>query len=70
MSNQLAVIPSKWVKANVMFAMTGYTQDALEMKRKRGVWEEGVVWKKAPDGNILYNWRAYEEWVEKGFKAA
>ena len=70
MNNVIAVNPAKWVKPSIMFAMTGYTQDALDSKRKNGVWEEGVIWKKAPDGNILYSWRAYEAWVERGSRAA
>ncbi|MDO8907323.1 MAG: excisionase [Pseudohongiella sp.] len=44
--------------------MTGYSTDAQDAKRKRGIWEEGVIWIKAPDGRILYNWKAYDAWVE------
>lgn len=45
--------------------MTGYSLDAQNSKRKEGVWEEGVHWRKAPDGRIMYNWRAIDRWVEQ-----
>ena len=37
MNNVIAVNPAKWVKPSIMFAMTGYTQDPLDSKRKNGV---------------------------------
>lgn len=67
---QHRIIPSKWVKAHVFEAATGYSKDALDAKRKTGVWEEGAIWKKAPDGNILYSIPAYEKWVEGNDQAA
>lgn len=30
--------------------MSGYTVDAVDKKRSNGLWLEGVVWVKAPDG--------------------
>lgn len=61
----VTVTPADWVQGWLFEAMTGYTLDAQDSKRKRGIWEEGVIWKKAPDGRILYNWRAYTAWVEQ-----
>jgi hypothetical protein len=33
--------------------LTGYSVRAIEGKRAEGVWLEGQVWKKAPDGHIM-----------------
>lgn len=43
---------------------SGYTEEAIRSKIKRGEWLEGVHWKKAPDGRVLMNPEAYEQWVE------
>lgn len=43
---------------------SGYTPDAINTKIKRGVWPEGLVWVKAPDGRNLINTEGYELWVE------
>lgn len=45
-------------------AESGYTEDAIRAKIKSGVWLEGVVWKKAPDGRVLVSTRGYELWVD------
>lgn len=43
---------------------SGYTEDAIRTKIRDGIWGEGHVWKKAPDGRVLINVEGYEEWVE------
>ena len=43
--------------------LSGYTQDAVRSKIKRGDWLEGGVWAKAPDGRILINLPMFEAWV-------
>ena len=65
-----AIAPAQWVRGHLFEAITGYSIDAQNAKRKNGVWEEGVIWMKAPDGNILYNVNAYNAWVASGYKAA
>ena len=45
-------------------AESGYSPEAIRAKMKAGVWVEGVVWKKAPDGRILISVRGYELWVD------
>lgn len=42
---------------------SGYTQDAIRAKIKTGVWLQGVVWIKAPDGRVLIDMEGYEQWV-------
>lgn len=44
-------------------AETGYTEDAIRSKIKRGEWLEGFVWIKAPDGRILIDLEGYERWA-------
>lgn len=55
---------AKWITVEKFHAETGYTPDAIQKKRERGVWLEGVVWRKAPDGRILMNLEGYHQWVE------
>jgi hypothetical protein len=45
-------------------AESGYTQDAIRAKIKNGVWLEGQVWKRAPDGRVLIIPEGYEKWAE------
>lgn len=43
---------------------SGYSEDAIRAKIKNGVWLEGIVWKKAPDGRVLIDTEGYGKWVE------
>jgi len=43
--------------------LTGYTAAAVSGKRSSGVWLEGVVWRKAPDGHILIDLVEFDRWV-------
>lgn len=45
-------------------AETGYSREAIRAKISGGVWLEGIVWKKAPDGHVLISVRGYELWVD------
>ena len=44
--------------------LTGYTEDAIRTKIRDGVWAEGEVWRRAPDGRVLVDLQGYERWVE------
>ena len=46
--------------------LTGYTEDAIRTKIRDGVWAEGDVWRRAPDGRVLVDIAGYEQWVEGG----
>lgn len=46
--------------------LTGYTVIAIERKIDSGVWPEGQVWIRAPDGRRHINMAGYERWVETG----
>ena len=41
---------------------SGYTRKAVERKRERGEWGEGII-VKAPDGHILINIEGFNAWV-------
>ncbi|PTR07076.1 hypothetical protein C8R32_10831 [Nitrosospira sp. Nsp5] len=49
---------------------SGYTEDAIRAKIKRGAWMENRVWRKAPDGRILISVEGFESWVETGLMGA
>lgn len=53
-----------WVLIKKLVELTGYTDDAVRAKIKRGVWQQNIHWRKAPDGRILFNLMAIKEWIE------
>ncbi|WP_398491381.1 excisionase [Variovorax sp.] len=55
---------SQWVLVNRFAEITGYSQNAVRHKIKGGVWIEGRIWRKAPDGRIFVNLLEFERWVE------
>ncbi|TGB34869.1 excisionase [Burkholderia thailandensis] len=60
----IAAFASRYVTVLKFCEMTGYTEDAVKSKRRDGVWLEGQLWVKAPDGRILIDIEGYEKWVE------
>ncbi len=54
-----------WVLISKLVQLTGYTDDAIRAKIKRGIWLCGIHWVKAPDGRILFNLEALNKWIEK-----
>jgi Putative excisionase (DUF1233) len=59
-----------WVLPIIITSDIGYTAKAMEIKRQRGIWLEGSHWKKAPDGKIVYNFPAIQEWLSGETHAA
>lgn len=55
---------ARYVRISKFHEETGYTQRAVEAKIFKGVWVEGVHYRRAPDNNILMDMRGYERWVE------
>jgi hypothetical protein len=58
------VVPSRYVLLNLATLITGYSVKAMERKIERGDWQEGKVWRRAPDGRICIDVVGYERWVE------
>ena len=62
--NRVAVVPARYVLLPLANLVTGYSVKAMERKIERGDWEEGKVWRRAPDGRICIDLVGYEKWVE------
>lgn len=43
--------------------LTGYTVKAAQRKIQEGVFVQGQVWLKAPDGRILIDMEGYHRWA-------
>ena len=54
----------KWITINKLSELTGYSENAIRAKIKKGVWLMERHWRKAPDGRVLLNPQAIEDWVE------
>ncbi len=54
----------KWVTIKKLANLTGYTEDAIRAKIKKGVWIYGKHCHKAPDNRILFNTKEIELWIE------
>mgnify|MGYP006206967491 FL=1 len=53
----------RWVLVNVLTEYTGYTDDAIRAKIRRGDWAFGALWRKAPDGRLVFNLTRIQEWM-------
>ena len=54
----------KWVTIKKYAEQSGYSEDAIRAKIKRGIWRIEKHWRKAPDNRILINVEAIQLWVE------
>jgi hypothetical protein len=54
----------KWVTVKKAAEITGYSAKAIDRKRESGVWLEGDIWIRAPDGRILISPEGIEKWAE------
>jgi hypothetical protein len=46
--------------------LTGYSKRAIVEKIAKGVWREGLEWRKAPDGHRMIDLKGVMRWVETG----
>jgi hypothetical protein len=60
----VTVLPARYVLLPLANVLTGYTVKAMERKIERGDWEEGKVWRRAPDGHVMIDILGYQRWVE------
>jgi hypothetical protein len=65
----IVVGTARYVLLPLANLLTGYSVKAMERKIERGDWQEGKVWRRAPDGRILIDVLGYQRWVE-GARAA
>lgn len=59
-----------WVTAKKLFELTGITIDASNKKRQRGVWPEGLIWRRAEDGRVYFNLDNVMQWISGELDAA
>ena len=48
-SKPATVTPARYVLLSLDNVLTGYTVKAMQRKIERGDWQEGKVWRRAPD---------------------
>jgi hypothetical protein len=60
----IVVGTARYVLLPLANLLTGYSVKAMERKIERGDWQEGKVWKRAPDGRIVIDVLGYRRWVE------
>ena len=56
--------PARYVLLPLAQVLTGYSVKAMQRKIERGDWQEGKVWKHAPDGHVVIDMVGYHKWVE------
>ena len=54
----------RYVTVKKFSELTGYTEKAINAKTERGIWLEGVHYRKAPDGRKLIDLEEFDRWVE------
>jgi hypothetical protein len=54
----------EWVMLRRAAEVTGLSVGAIEKKVQRGVWLEGVQWRRAPDGRRWFSLPAIKAWIE------
>lgn len=52
-----------WVLINVVVEATGYSDDAIRAKLKRGEWVKEQLWRKAPDNRLVFNLPRIQAWM-------
>jgi hypothetical protein len=60
----VVLAPARYVLLSLANLITGYSVKAMQRKIERGDWQEGKVWRRAPDGRILIDITGYQKWVE------
>lgn len=53
----------KWVKLTKYCELSGDTPDAVYAKNRKHIWQDGIHYRKAPDGCIWINTEEVEKWV-------
>ncbi|MDY6994878.1 MAG: excisionase [Pseudomonadota bacterium] len=53
-----------WVTVKKLVELSGYTENAIRAKTKKGVWLKDKHWRKAPDGRIVFNLKEIQAWME------
>lgn len=54
---------NEWVTIKKFAEASGYSEDAIRAKTKKGVWQYKLHFTKAPDGRLLINVREVNKWL-------
>ena len=64
MSDKIQIAPARYCMIKVASVATGLTEKAIRRKIEDGVWVEKVHYRRAADGHVFIDMRAFEQWVE------
>tara|TARA_R110001606_G_scaffold395190_2_gene566933 strand:+ start:8341 stop:8787 length:447 start_codon:yes stop_codon:yes gene_type:complete len=53
----------KYVTIGKFSELSGYSKRAVEAKINKGVWADGIHYRRAPDNRILVDIEVFEKWV-------
>ena len=59
-----SVGPARYCLIRAAAAATGLTEKAIRRKIEEGHWVQNKHYRKAPDGHIFIDMKAFERWVE------
>lgn len=62
-SEVMKEVKAVWVLISKVTELTGYTDDAIRAKKKRGEWIEGMHWWKAPDNRVVFDMVLINRWM-------
>lgn len=60
----MVVRPVRYVTKKKLSELTGYTPAAIDTKIRDGIWREGIIYLKSPDGRLHINLEEYENWLQ------
>lgn len=55
---------ARFVTVDLAGTITGLGESAVRKRIERGIWLEGVHWRRAPDSRIWIDMKGVEKWVE------
>lgn len=53
----------EWITLKKLSEISGISEDAIRANVKKGVWQKGKHWTKAPNGRLFCNPKEVESWV-------
>jgi hypothetical protein len=60
---QPLITPADWIRGNLLLPVFGITSEAARKYRERGIWLEGLHFRKDPVGQYVYSRPAITNWM-------
>ena len=60
----IQIAACRFVVIRLAATLTGLTEVAIRKKIEKGVWAEGIHYRRAPDKRIYIDLEAYVKWVQ------